>query len=140
MTSSLYKKILLVGAIAGVAFSGYLSGVKYFTSVCAFNEPCPYVLGYPACWYGLAMFLTILIISLLGYFNFTSTRVEASLVAAISGFGILFAGSLTAPEVGKLMSGAVTGYRLGLPTCAYGLIFYTFLFALSLYYLKRGRV
>jgi hypothetical protein len=131
MTSSFYKKLLFIIGLAGVLFSGYLSGVKYFTSVCAFNEPCPYFLGYPACWYGLGMFLTIFVISVLGIFKIVSNKSEILIAKLISSIGIIFAGYFTIPEIGKLFSGEHLDYTLILPTCAYGLIFYILIFALS---------
>jgi hypothetical protein len=55
--------ILLALASAGLLFSGYLSAVNLFSGTCAFNETCPYFLGYPACWYGFAMYLIIFLVT-----------------------------------------------------------------------------
>ena len=45
-----YLRITLGLASGGTAFSGYLSAVRLLTGSCAFNESCPFFLGYPACW------------------------------------------------------------------------------------------
>lgn len=138
MTDSFYKKITLILSLAGLLFSGYLSAVKLFTQTCALSEPCPYFLGYPACWYGFAMFLTLFIASLFGFFRQDKLKSVARTHAFVSGLGILFAGYFTVPEVGRLLSGG-GAYSLGLPTCAYGLIFYVIIFILSISYLKANR-
>ena len=52
--------------LAGILFSGYLSAIKFFSATCAFNEPCPYFLGYPACYFGFGMFLIIFASAWLG--------------------------------------------------------------------------
>jgi hypothetical protein len=125
--------------LAGLLFSGYLSAIKLFTSTCAFNEPCPYFLGYPACWFGFGMFLIIFSFALLGLLKVIFEKVMSKIITLVSALGILFAGYFTIPEIGKLLSGAQTGYSLGLPTCAYGLIFYILIFIFSLWYLKTSR-
>ena len=55
-------RLLLALSIAGLLFSGYLSSYRFFSDTCAFNEPCPYFLGYPACYYGFAMFLIMTLV------------------------------------------------------------------------------
>ena len=115
-------------AVAGTLFAGYLSGVKLITDTCALNEPCPYVLGYPACWYGFFMFLALAVVSALGMTSRMGTASALRVTAWISAAGTLFAGWLTVGE-------AVTwsgGYTLGLPSCAYGLVFYVAVLALTL--------
>jgi hypothetical protein len=58
--------ILFFLALAGLLFSGYLSTVKFFSDTCAFNESCPLFLGYPACFYGFAMYLIMFCVTGLG--------------------------------------------------------------------------
>jgi hypothetical protein len=127
MTARTSLKIAATLAVLGTLFAGYLSGVKMFTKTCAFNEPCPYVLGYPACWYGLAMFSVMAAVTLLGLAGKMGTTASLKAVRGVSAAGILFAGWLSWGELSR----GITGYTLGLPTCAYGLIFYILLFALS---------
>ena len=125
--------------LAGLLFSGYLSTLKFFTSTCAFNEPCPYFLGYPACYFGFGMFLIIFLSALLGFLKKIPEKVMSNIITTVSAIGILFAGYFTIPEIGKLLSGAKTGYTLGLPTCAYGLIFYVIIFILSIWHLVTNQ-
>ncbi|MFA6520494.1 MAG: hypothetical protein WCT44_02715 [Candidatus Paceibacterota bacterium] len=138
MKSYKYVKMMFWLGLAGVLFSGYLSSVKFFTSTCALNEPCPYFLGYPACYFGFGMFLIIFVSALLGLMKKISEKGTAQILTTISALGILFAGYFTIPEIQKLLSNTETGYSLGLPTCAYGLVFYLLIFILSLSYLRKG--
>lgn len=126
------KKLLLIASVAGLAFSGYISGVKLFTSTCAFSESCPYFLGYPTCYYGFALFLVLTIASYLLVFGRVSMTTSARLLQAASFLGILFAGYFTLKELPLLFSEGLGAYMLGLPTCALGLIFFVFIFAGSL--------
>ncbi len=64
-----YFKTIAYLALAGTLFAGYLSFMKLLTSTCAFNESCPYFLGYPACWYGFGMFLIMLVLSIIGLYK-----------------------------------------------------------------------
>lgn len=133
MTESIYKKTILFLGFSGLLFSGYLSAVKLFTSACALNEPCPYFLGYPACWYGFLMFLALFVSAVVGFSKNSRLKTMAQIHMLVSGLGILFAGRFTIPEIGRILSGHAT-YSLGLPTCAYGLIFYVIIFILSIRY------
>lgn len=139
MESVKYFKITTALALGGTLFAGYLSGVKLFTDTCAFNEPCPYFMGYPACWYGFAMFATLLI-SAAGGLSKTIAELKAvRALTAVSALGIIFAGYFVVIEIiGWLSYGFGQGYGLGLPTCVYGLVFYIAIFALSLPRLKKA--
>lgn len=130
MKISTYNKATFFIGLGGVLFSGYLSAVKFFTSTCALNEPCPYFLGYPACWYGFAMFLAIFITAILGLLKRVEPKQVVKAHLIISSAGILFATYFTIPEIDRLMSGT-SNYALGLPTCAYGLVFYIIIFILA---------
>ncbi len=121
-------KIIFIFALAGVLFSGYLSAVKFFTKTCAFNETCPYFLGYPACWYGFLMFIAMFIVASLGLLKKFSADSAVKIILVVSALGILFAGSFVAQEIS---ASKLTG-NLGLSTCVYGLIFYILIFAVSL--------
>src|SRR3989338_6289056 len=121
---------LFVLSIAGLLFSGYLSGVKFFSSTCAFNEPCPYFLGYPACYFGFAMFLLITIFSSLLLFSKIEKKKNLVGICTMSLLGMLFAGYFTLPEIPILAREGFGAYMLGLPTCSMGFIFYTLIFVL----------
>ena len=139
MRTSIYSKTMFSLGLAGLLFSGYLSAVKLLTSTCAFNEPCPYFLGYPACWYGFTMFLIIFSSATLILLNKISIKTSSKIIAFISFLGILFAGSFTIPELTKLIIGTKSIYSLGLPTCTYGLVFYIIIFIISIRYLKTSK-
>ncbi len=123
--------VFLIG-IGGLIFSGYLSAVKLFTETCAFNESCPYFLGYPACYYGFVMYLVITIFAGLHVAHTIDGKRANGVILWTSFLGILFAGYFTVLELPLLFSDGLSAYVLGLPTCALGLIFYLILTALSL--------
>lgn len=134
----MYKKIIFILTSAGLLFSGYLSAVKLFTATCALNEPCPYFLGYPACWYGFAMFLVLFTLAAFSFSKKGKLKTIVKVQAFVSGLGMLFAGYFAIPEIGRLFSGQ-SAYLLGLPTCAYGFIFYIIIFTLSIFYLITNK-
>lgn len=132
-------KLLAVLAVSGIAFSGYLSGVRFFSQTCAFNEGCPYFLGYPACYFGFSAFVLIGI-AILMYAVRAMTRGQMlGTVAILSGAGTLFAAYFTIPEMPLILAEGVGAYMLGLPTCAYGLLAFIAVFVISLLALQRGR-
>lgn len=128
MEYSKYNKIIFFVSLVGLLFSGYLSTVKLFTSACAFNETCPYFLGYPTCFYGFLMFLITFATSVLGI----SARARKERVVIIHGvvsiLGIMFASYFIVHDA----SPATGNYALGVPTCVYGFIFYIVIFLFSL--------
>lgn len=129
----MYKsKIIFILSLAGVAFSGYLSGIKFFTKNCAFNESCPYFLGYPACYFGFGMFILLLIFSWTVVYRSNIGDKFIRGIQLLSVLGILFAGYFTLKEIPVLVDEGLTAYVLGLPTCALGLLFYIVIFCISL--------
>jgi uncharacterized membrane protein len=122
---------------AGTLFAGYLSGVKLFSGSCAFSEPCPYFLGYPACWFGFALFLTLLALSLFGLFGKFRATEAARWIVNVSAVGTVFAGSFVVKEVFGWFRYGFTPYGFGLPTCVYGLVFYAALLVLAARELRR---
>jgi uncharacterized membrane protein len=128
------KKViwLFVLSLMGVLFSGYLSGVKFFTETCAFNESCPYFLGYPACYFGFAMFLTLFIFSTLLMYSSFNKKSGLLVLNVVSFMGILFAGYFTLGELPVLFEEGLSAYVTGLPTCAMGMIFFLTVFIISL--------
>jgi hypothetical protein len=126
------QNILLGLTVAGLLFSGYLGGVKLFGGACAFNESCPYFLGYPTCYYGFAMFLIMFVLVMLARVGKMDAMRSLYGVLGVSIAGIFFAGYYSVGEISKLMGGSITEYFLGLPTCAYGLIAYIAICAVSI--------
>jgi len=120
-------------ATAGLLFSGYLSAVKLFSGTCAFNESCPYFLGFPACWYGFTMYAAMFIVTGIALIRKTNIRKVILTDILVSFLGILFAGRFVVIE---FLQSRVTG-TLGLSTCVYGLIFYIAIFIVSCVAYKR---
>lgn len=118
--------------VGGLLFSGYLSAVKLFTETCAFNESCPYFLGYPACYYGFVMYLVIAVLGGLHVAHKIDGKKANEIILWVSFLGILFAGYFTVYELPLLFTEGLSAYVLGLPTCALGLIFYLIILTLSL--------
>ena len=129
---------LFVLSFAGLLFAGYLSGVKLFTSTCAFGESCPYFLGYPACYYGFVMYLILTIVSYLIVTGRISSKNGAFKILIVSLVGIVFAGSFTFAEIPVLFEKGVSAYVTGLPTCALGLIFYILIFIIAVIVYRKS--
>ena len=128
------KKViaLFIISICGFLFSGYMSGIKFFTNSCAFNETCPTFLGYPACYYGFIMFAFLLIFSFGTCFNLISIKKGILKILSFSILGTLFAGYFTFKEIPLLFSKGLGAYVLGLPTCALGLVFFLLILIVAL--------
>lgn len=133
------KKIIFYLGLAGVLFAGYLSSVKFFSETCAFGESCPYFWGYPACYYGLVMFLTITAMPILWHFRKIKEKTADITVLVVSFLGILFAGYFTLQELPILFTKGFGAYLLGLPTCALGLIFYVIIFIIETIILLKNK-
>jgi len=127
-------------SLGGTLFAGYLAGHKLFTKSCAFGESCPTFLGQPACYFGFVLFLTLAIFTAIGL----ATKEEAKRAmiirstAFVSLVGVLFAGSLTLGEIIPWFTTGVKLYKMGLPTCSYGLVFFTAVFVLSALTLRKA--
>ncbi len=65
MTKNKVLKIILGISIVGILFSGYLSYGELFRGVCPLGG-CSSVLGFPACVYGLMMYLVIFVFTIFG--------------------------------------------------------------------------
>jgi uncharacterized membrane protein len=127
MSQRAYLRNATLLAAAGVAFSGYLSLTRLTRGICAFEEPCPFFLGHPACYTGFALFAGAFAISLLAWIRKTeeSWPMFANTLLGIA--GSVFAGMMSLEEVRHPV-----GYKLGLPTCAYGFVFFLVLLVYSL--------
>src|SRR3989304_6589461 len=120
MSLKAYLNTTLVLTLGGVLFSGYLSFYKLLTGNCALNEPCPFFLGYPACWYGFAMFCVMFLVVLVARVQNTVSRSPVRFVAAVSLLGIIFSGSFVWSDV-QIWLASSQSYTLILPSCVYGL-------------------
>jgi hypothetical protein len=131
MDEKTYLRITIGLGLGGTLFSGYLSAVRLLTGSCAFNESCPFFLGYPACWYGFAMFASILGAGLISYYGKLNTESAAKIIGGISFLGTLFAGRFVWIEISSWLAAGNPGYPLIMPTCVYGLAFYVAVLFLS---------
>jgi hypothetical protein len=122
-----YLRIASLLGAAGVAFAGYLSYTRLASGVCAFDEPCPFFLGHPACHTGLALFAAAFFVSAGALALGAQSARPVAANAVIGGAGSLFAGWLAMGELAKR-----SDWTLGLPTCAYGFVFFLVLLVLSL--------
>ena len=128
--------VLFVLSSAGLLFSGYLSAIKLLSGNCAFNESCPYFLGYPACWYGFAMYAVMFVATAAALARREKAKKAVATDIIVSFVGILFAGSFVIQEI---MQSATAGV-LGFSTCVYGLIFYAAIFIVSLAAVRKLNV
>ena len=123
-------------SVAGLLFSGYLSGVKMFSHTCALDTGCSYFLGYPTCYYGFGFFAIIFIVALGNKFcvwggqKMKTARIHT--LRTITFAGILFSLFFSIKEILIMFEKHIVYGTLILPTCFYGLIVYVIVFFLSL--------
>lgn len=134
-----YLKIMFVLAAMGFLFSGYLTFSKILLKTCPLNEPCSVFLGVPTCVFGFAMFTLMLAFSAAGVWCKRAHPVcmtKANL--AVSFAGIIFSGYFAIKEIFFTECyGEACRFSLGLPSCAYGLLFFIAVFALSIVSLSK---
>jgi len=133
-----YLKACLFLTAGGTLFSGYLSGVKFFEKTCAFNETCPYFLGYPACYFGFALFLFLLVSTIAAYASGKYKKWAVKVNTVVSGLGILFAVYISAIDLMVFFRAQGMSYTLLLPTCVYGGVFFAIVFVMSAVSLKNN--
>ena len=131
-----YKIFFLILSIAGVLFSGYMSFIKFFSHTCAFGETCPFFLGLPACYFGFAIFLSLLIFSLILFLGKWDLQFVINSLFISSLLGVLFAGRFAIEELPELFQNGFKAYLLGLPTCVMGWMFFIIIFVTA-FFLKR---
>jgi len=73
MDKTLALKTILLISIIGILFSGYLTYNELVNQVCVLGGSCPFIFNMPACVYGLAMYLLVFTISLIGILDKTKT-------------------------------------------------------------------
>ncbi len=132
MTPDTYVHFIFWLSLSGAVFAGYLSAVRLLTKQCALDRPCPYFLGFPACWVGFVVFLFMLGTIALMHTGYL-TAMAAPVMAGFSLLGIIFSGYFTLKEVFVWMRSTEPSKKLVLPSCAYGLVFFIVIFILSVY-------
>ncbi len=126
---------IIVLAIGGLLFSGYLSAVKLFSHSCAIDSGCSYFLGYPTCYYGFGFFVLIFILALSNKFRcfggkvMNTARLHA--LRTVVSAAIIFSGYFSFVEIKEMFTQQVVYGALIMPTCFYGLIFYIWILVLA---------
>jgi uncharacterized membrane protein len=132
-----FKIFFLVASIAGVLFSGYMSGVKFFSTTCAFGETCPLFWGMPACYFGFAMFSLLFILSIILWFEKWNIMSLSEVLFGVSLAGVVFAGYFSIGEIPLLLQNGPGAYFFGLPTCIMGCLFFVAIFIAAIIFKKR---
>jgi hypothetical protein len=127
------KKIitLFILCLSGLMFSGYMSSIKLFTNTCAFNEPCPYFFGIPACYIGFGLFLALFVLGTALLLNNLSIKKGIKLILLFSSLGIIYAGYFSLIEIPTFFDLGFKAYVFGLPTCALGLLFFVLIYIVA---------
>ena len=120
-------KIILLVAAFGVAFSGYLTFGTLLVGSCPLSGECPYFLGYPACDYGLIMFLIIFFSSLALFKTKYNPAILLKVILFVSIIGIIFSGYFSITELLNPRQ-----WVLLLPSCVYGLAMYVIIAGIAL--------
>lgn len=126
--------IVLVTAVAGVLFSGYLSYNTLFADGCEEAivscgvEPIE-IFGLPTCVYGLAMFIIVTILVSIALTKENPRNLQTAILV-LSIAGVLFAGYLTYYEMFVQKASE-------LPACAYGLILYIIILIFSIIGIRK---
>jgi hypothetical protein len=128
---SLSLRFIFGFSTAGSLFSGYLAAVKLLSGTCAFNETCPTVFAVPACWYGFALYLTLLTTVTLIIRRRIAFLSGIKALAFVSLIGIGFAGTLTATELSTFLMRGFATYTFGVPTCFLGLVLFMLIFLVA---------
>ncbi len=131
-----FKVFFLIFSVAGFLFSGYMSWIKMFSSVCAFGETCPLFLGFPACYFGFIMFCLLLIFSLLLFFNKWNVESLSKSLFFSSFAGVIFSGYFSIGELPLFLQNGPSAYFFGLPTCVMGFLFFIAIFIVSIIFRK----
>lgn len=122
---------------AGLAFSGYLSAVKFFSDTCAFGAACPLFLGQPACYTGFIVYSILALITILALVKKELSRLALVTITGVSLFGVYFSSLMTFEEMSVLFNDGFVAFIRSLPLCSVGLIFYIVIFIISLKVGKR---
>jgi hypothetical protein len=123
-------------SIAGVLFAGYLTLNKLVRNVCSFGETCPFLWGYPACLYGLILFL-ILFLTILTLLLKDDDTLASHIFLYVSILGVLYSGYFAYKDVFFPVCGNNCVYQMGLPTCVYGFVVFVAVFVFMILYRKK---
>lgn len=134
-----FKIFFMIMTVAGVLFSGYMSGFKLISKTCAFGETCPLFLGMPACYIGFILFLSLFIVSLLFIMDKKPAGVLSKKFLIISFLGVVYSLNFAIPELPRLFQEGFSAYFFGLPTCVLGSLFFVIIFIGSIIFYKKTK-
>jgi uncharacterized membrane protein len=131
--------IILVLAVCGSCFAGYLYFSKLLSGTCPLTEPCPIAFfGQPACLYGFIMFFAILVLSII--YLVTKDECLMRWIAGVSFLGVAYGLYFSVKDLFfTLCPLSPTGkcfYSLGVPSCVYGLVMFIAVHIFSFLFLK----
>lgn len=127
-------KVLLVFAVAGVLFSGYLS---YYTFASGHPACELFFFGMPSCFYGLIMYLLVFLLAFSLSINSATRSTRTIAMALVAEVGIIFATTLTTYVISAVSCTKLD--ILGIPPCVYGLAMYLILLALVVLEIKAKK-
>lgn len=139
MPSSTHKSpiVAAIASVAGMALSGYLSYLNYFTATCtrswvtcAVNGKKILLLGVPTCVYGFFMFA--LSLALVGAAWQTKSKKVVDILLGVATVGVLFSASLIVYEGFWLKA-----FSYGFPACVYGFVFYVIIWTSAFNWRKK---
>lgn len=120
--------LILIVALIGTLFSGYLTLTKLFSGTCSLTEGCTYFLGYPTCLFGFIFFTILLILSLI---SFKKNIIKPIMLISI--IAIIFSGYFTILDLQQWTG----NYSLGIPSCIYGLFMFIIILISSIIARKK---
>jgi len=128
--------VIMVVAICGIIFSGYLTyynllGPGCHKAIISCGSNPVEILGLPQCVYGLAMYVIVAVLAGLAM-RINSRKGLMTSIKVISLIGVLFAASLSYYELFVVETGVS-----GLPACVYGFFLYLVIFISAIIYKKE---
>ena len=130
MTSLNYSKTLFYLGLTGAVFSGVLGLRQLAGQTCTLSTSCALLLGYPACLFGLVVYVLLMIV---GWFGLVQGLQASSLRRAalvFSGMGMLLAGWFAVTEMWNYLTGGFL-YDINPPIHMYGLALFFVIFVIS---------
>lgn len=122
-------ELIVLLAVAGMLFSGYLTYYTFTTGIAACEL---FFFGLPSCFYGLLMYIGIFLSSIGMRMQFRKAYAadkKMLAISVISVVGIGFALFLTLYVLNNPSCAPL--YIFGIPPCVLGLVMYTLVFVLA---------
>ena len=119
--------MIIIIALIGILFSGYLTIGQLISGTCPIGGGCPFLWSYPVCMYGLIIFMILFVTSIILYYK-KDDQFDKKVLLYVSLAGVLFSLYFSIKEL--FFTTYTPGFRwpLLMPTCIYGLIMYLIIF------------